>query len=314
MLFNPIEPAAKRLALRKQLTDKKLLRFPGAYAPLIAMAIERIGFEGVYISGAVMANDLGYPDIGLVGLEQLALRSAQIARVTRLPVLADIDTGFGESMNVARTVQLMEEAGVAGVHLEDQTHPKRCGHLDNKELVSIETMQRKIAAGLRAKRDQNFLLMIRSDARNVEGLDGMLKRVKAYTAAGADAIFAEALQNVDEFAAVRAATELPLLANMTEFGKSPLLQVAELERLGYNMVIYPVTTQRLAVKSVEQGLQTLFTQGSQKNILELMQTRKELYELVRYQDYDVFDKSIYNIGIDTLERKRQTDVAASEKI
>ncbi|BBM88926.1 2-methylisocitrate lyase [Spirochaetota bacterium] len=300
MLFNRKEPRAIRADFRAALKTDALLRLPGAYAPLIAMAIERIGFEGVYVSGAVMANDLGYPDIGLVGLEQIAARSHQIVRVTKLPVLADVDTGFGESMNFARTVQLMEEAGLTGIHLEDQTNPKRCGHLDNKELVPIETMVRKIEAGLRSKRDDNFLIMVRSDARGVEGMEHMLRRIKAYEAAGAEAIFPEALQSEKEFATVRDNINVPLLANMTEFGKTKLLDAQTLHRLGYNMVIYPVTTQRLALKNVITGLETIDKTGSQNSILTTMQTRKELYDLVRYQDYEVFDKDVYNIGVDQL--------------
>ncbi len=297
MLFIKTSAAEKREILQEKLKSGKLLRFPGAYSPIVACMIERIGFDGVYISGAVMANDLGYPDIALVGLEQIAMRAQQIARATELPVLADADTGFGEAMHFARTVQMMEEAGVSGIHIEDQKSPKRCGHLDNKELISTDEMLKKIKAGLAARRDKNFLLVVRCDARSVEGLGSAIERMQAYAAAGAEMIFPEALQDEQEFKQVREALNLPLLANMTEFGKTKLLDKDSLERLGFNLVIYPVTTQRLALKNVEDGLVSLLEHGTQVPILKKMQTRKELYELIQYKRYEIFDKDIYNFKL-----------------
>ncbi len=273
----------KRLDLKKLLNSKKLLRFPGAYNPLCAKLIAEIGFEGVYISGGVMSNDLGIPDIGLTTLKHVGYRSEQIAKVTDLPSIVDADTGFKDCK---KTIKTLEGLGLAGCHLEDQVDEKRCGHLDNKELVSKEQMVKKIKDAVTARKDKNFLIIIRTDGNTVEGLEKTIDRIKAYEDAGADMIFPEALKDENEFAKVRKNTKLFLLANMTEFGKSKLLNVKELENLGYNLVIYPVTTQRLAMKSVEDGLKSIFTDGHQNNIIDRMQTRKRLYELVEYEKYN----------------------------
>jgi methylisocitrate lyase len=296
MLFQRTTPEQKRAALRLALSSGKLLRFPGSFSPLVSMLIEEIGFDGIYISGAALSADLGLPDIGLTTLNDVATRGRAVARVTKLPALIDIDTGFGEPMNAARTIQEMEELGLAGCHLEDQIQPKRCGHLDNKTLADTATMSRKIQAAAKAKRDPNFLLIARTDARASEGLDHAIARAKAYIDAGAEMIFPEALQNEAEFEAFRKAINVPLLANMTEFGKSPLLTRDQLERLGYNMVIYPVTTLRLAMKAIEDGLRQIDSAGGQAEILDLMQTRTRLYELIRYKDYNEFDQAIYNFA------------------
>lgn len=299
MLFATTPPEAKRRALREALQQGKLLRFPGAFSPLVAMLIERLGFDGIYISGAVLSADLGLPDVGLTTLTEVAGRSRQIARVTRLPAIVDIDTGFGEVLNVARTVQELEEMGLAGCHLEDQVNPKRCGHLDHKALVPVEEMERKVRAAAQARRDPNFLIIARTDARGVEGLEAAIERARAYVAAGADMIFPEALQSAEEFAAFRKALpDVPLLANMTEFGKSPLLSVEQLQALGYNLVIYPVTGLRLAMKAVEDGLRHLLEAGTQEALLDHMQTRKELYELLQYERYTVFDRNVYNFRLE----------------
>jgi len=287
-------PAEKRAKLRAALASGKLLRFPGAFSPLVTMAIERRGFDGVYVSGAALSADLGFPDISLTTLDEVAGRGAAIARATNLPAIIDADTGFGGTLNVGRTIQELEQAGLCGCHIEDQVNPKRCGHLDNKSLVSTAEMTRKIRAAVAARRDANFLLIARTDARASEGLAGAIERAKAYVDAGADMIFPEALADEREFEQFRKAIAVPLLANMTEFGKSKLLSTAQLAGLGLNLVIYPVTTLRLAMKAIEDGLATIHKEGTQSSLLEKMQTRGELYELLGYEDYAQFDKDIYN--------------------
>ena len=289
MHFTKKTVSEKRSNLIKNLKSKKLLRFPGAYNPLCAKLIAEIGFDGVYVSGGVMSNDLGLPDIGLTTLEQVSYRSNQIARVTDLPTIVDIDTGFG---NCKKTIEIFESKGLAGCHLEDQIAEKRCGHLDNKELVSKEEMVKKIKESVQARKDKNFLIIARTDANSVEGLDKTLERIKAYEDAGADMIFPEAMKDENEFEKVRKTAKGYLLANMTEFGKSKLLDKKQLENLGYNLVIYPVSTQRLAMQNVEIGLKSIFNDGHQNNIIDKMQTRKRLYELVEYEKYNTPDKKI----------------------
>lgn len=297
MLFAKISAEEKRKKFRESLKTGKLLKFPGAFSPLVAMLIEEQGFNGIYISGAVLANDLGYPDIGLTTLSEVAHRGRQIARVTQLPSIIDIDTGFGEPMNVARSVQELIELGLAGCHLEDQQNPKRCGHLDGKALVESEEMLKKIKAAERAKTDKNFLIIARTDARASLGLDKAIERAKAYVDAGAEMIFPEALQNENEFETFRKEVKVPLLANMTEFGKSPLLNATQLENLGFNMVIYPVTGLRLAMKAVEDGFLQIKNQGTQEALLDKMQHRKRLYEIVKYESYNEFDQSVFNFKV-----------------
>ncbi len=261
------------------------------------MLIERHGFEGVYISGAMLANDLGLPDVGLTTLTEVSQRGRAIARVTGLPAIIDADTGFGEPMNAARTVQELEELGLCGCHFEDQQNPKRCGHLDGKSLVPITDMTKKIRAAATARRDANFVIIARTDARASAGLDGAIARAKAYLDAGADMIFPEALADESEFEKFRKAIKAPLLANMTEFGKSKLLTTKQFANLGVNVVIYPVTSLRLAMKAVEDGLAVLKSEGTQAGLLEKMQTRTELYELLRYKDYEQFDKDVFNFKV-----------------
>ncbi|BDD09819.1 2-methylisocitrate lyase [Fulvitalea axinellae] len=297
MIISPVSPQEKRKNLRQALNSGKLLQFPGAYSPMVAMVIEQQGFEGVYVSGAVMSNDLGLPDIGMTTLTEVGQRASQIARVTSLPAIMDADTGFGETMSVARTIKELEYLGIAGCHLEDQINPKRCGHLDNKQLVDRDVMCQKVRAASDAKTDENFLLIARTDARGVEGLDKAIDRAKAYVDAGADMIFPEAMKDEREFEAFREALDVPLLANMTEFGKSRLFTTTELENLGYNLVIYPVTTQRLAMKAVEDGLSTIRKEGTQESLLDNMQTRKRLYEVLDYENYNEYDQSLYNFTL-----------------
>ena len=283
----------KRIELDQKLKSKKILRVPGAYNPLTAKLIEEIGYDAVYVSGGVMSNDLGYPDIGLTTLKDVSYRSNQIARVTNLPTIVDIDTGF---KSCKESIEIFENLGVSAVHLEDQIEQKRCGHLDNKELISKDQMINKIKECIKAKKDKNFKIIARSDAKSVEGLDKMIDRCKAYIDAGAEIIFPEALSDEKDFEKVRSSLDCYLLANMTEFGKSKLLNYKELENLGYNIVIYPVTTQRLAMKSVEDGLRAIFVDGHQNNIIDKMQTRKRLYDLVEYEKYNSLDEKIYNFS------------------
>jgi len=297
MLFAVKSAAQKRAEFREALKSGRLLRLPGAFSPLVAMLVEKQGFEGVYVSGAMLAADLGLPDVGLTTLSEVAQRGRAIARSTQLPVLVDADTGFGEAMNAARTVQELEELGLCGCHLEDQQSPKRCGHLDNKSLVPVEDMVRKIRAAASARRDSNFVLIARTDARALEGLDGATARARAYVDAGADMIFPEALSDEGEFEAFRKAISVPLLANMTEFGKTKLLTTQQLAALRVNVVIYPVTTLRLAMKAAEEGLAVLQKEGTQAALLSRMQTRAQLYELLRYADYQQFDQDVFNFKL-----------------
>lgn len=294
----PSSAGDKRKAFRAGLASDKIQRLPGAFSPLVAMAVQRAGFEGVYVSGAVLSADLGLPDIGLTTLTEVASRGQQIARVTDLPTLIDADTGFGEPMSAARTVTVLEDAGVAGAHFEDQVNPKRCGHLDGKAVVPVADMVQRIRAAVSARRDPDFVVCARTDARALEGLDAAIDRAKAYADAGADLVFTEALADEAEFEKFRAAVQVPLLANMTEFGKSELLSAQKLENLGYNVVIYPVTTLRLAMFAVEQGLREIAETGTQEALLDRMQHRSELYGLLQYENYNTFDNGIFNFSIE----------------
>ena len=293
MHFVEKEPGQKRIDFVNKLKSKKIIRAPGAYNPLTAKLIQEIGYDAVYVSGGVMANDLGFPDIGLTTVQDVSTRSYLISRVTDLPTIVDIDTGF---KSCKETIETFEEFGLAAVHLEDQIERKRCGHLDNKELISKEAMVKKINECVSARKDNNFKIIARSDAKSVEGMDKMIDRCKAYIDAGAEIIFPEALRDEKDFEKVRKELPCYLLANMTEFGKTKLLNYKELENLGYNIVIYPVTTQRLAMKNVEDGLRDIFSNGHQNNIISKMQTRKRLYELVEYEKYNSLDEKIYNFN------------------
>jgi len=285
----------KRKDFVNSLKEKKLLRFPGAYNPLCAKLIAEIGFDGVYISGGVMSNDLGIPDIGLTTLKHVSYRANQIAKVTDLPSIVDADTGFSDCK---KTIETFENMGLAGCHIEDQIAEKRCGHLENKELISTSEMVKKIKDSVASRKDKNFLIIVRTDANLVEGLNKTIERIKAYESAGADIIFPESMKDEKEFESIRKNSKVNLLANMTEFGKSKLLSTKELKNLGYNIVIYPVTTQRLAMKSVEDGLKSIFKDGHQNNILDKMQTRKRLYELVEYEKYNTPDRKITDFKTD----------------
>ncbi|WP_026548669.1 methylisocitrate lyase [Arthrobacter sp. Br18] len=297
MLYSSISPEQKRIALRAGLASGTLQQFPGAFNPLSARLIEDKGFDGVYISGAVLANDLGLPDIGLTTLTEVAQRAGQIARMTDLPAIVDADTGFGEPMNVARSVQELENAGLAGCHIEDQFNPKRCGHLDGKNVVDLETAVKRIRAAADARRDPNFLIMARTDIRGTDSLEAAQERAQALVEAGADAIFPEAMRDLAEFRAMRDAVSVPILANMTEFGKSDLFPVEQLQDAGVNMVIYPVTLLRSAMGAAERTLDSIKVNGTQQHAVPDMQTRARLYELVDYESYNRFDSSVFNFQV-----------------
>ncbi len=298
MLYARTSPAEKRLLFREQLRSGELLRFPGAFNPLSAKLIERKGFDGVYISGAVLSADLGLPDIGLTTLTEVAGRGQQIARATELPAIIDADTGFGEPMNVARTIQTLEDAGLAGTHIEDQINPKRCGHLDGKAVVDTDTAIKRIRAAVDARRDPNFLIMARTDIRAVDGLPAAIDRAKVLVDAGAEAIYPEAMASLEEFAAMRAAVDVPILANMTEFGKSELFSVDQLRDVGINIVIWPVSLLRMAMGAADRALDTLLVEGHLTSRLPEMQHRAELYDLIDYASYNHFDASVFNFHLE----------------
>ncbi len=297
LLGSAVSAADKRVRFRSALRSGRLQRFPGAFSPLVAKMVAEIGFDGVYVSGAVLSADLGLPDIGLTTLSEVTGRGAQIAAASDLPTLIDADTGFGEPMSAARTVTLLEDAGLAGLHLEDQVNPKRCGHLDGKAVVETSEMVKRLRAAVAARRDPNFVICARTDAAGIEGIPAAIDRAKAYADAGADLIFTEALHSPADFEQFRDAVDTPLLANMTEFGKSELLTASQVSDIGYNVVIYPVTTLRLAMHAVEMGLRAIDSAGTQAGLLDQMQHRSRLYELLRYAEYNEFDSEIFNFGI-----------------
>ncbi|QIR70018.1 methylisocitrate lyase [Kocuria sp. KD4] len=297
MLYTTVTPAEKRERFRELLAAPEIARFPGAFTPLSTKLIQEQGFEGVYISGGVLANELGLPDIGLTTLTEVATRAGQIARSTDLPCLVDADTGFGEPMNVARTVQELEDAGLAGCHIEDQFNPKRCGHLDGKNVVDTATATKRIKAAVEARRDPNFVVMARTDLRGVDGLDAAIDRAKALADAGADVIFPEAMADLSEFERMAEALDVPILANMTEFGKSQLFTTQQLHGAGVSMIIYPVSLQRQALGAMERLLTTIREDGTQQAQVENMLTRKRLYELVDYNGYNQFDSGVFNFEV-----------------
>lgn len=277
---------AERSAKLRALIDEGVVMLPGAINALTARMIQREGFGAMYLSGAVLANSVGgVPDVGLMTLTEARDHASHIASVASIPIIMDADTGYGEGpYSVARTVRVLESVGVSGIHIEDQVFPKRCGHLDGKELISAEEMCDKIAAAAQAKTSADFLLLARTDARSVMGYDEAVRRAEMYLKAGADGIFPEALQNRDELERFAKDVDTILLANMTEFGKTPYLRADEFGEMGYNLVIYPVTLQRLVMKTVENALQTIKRTQTQESLVDQMQTRQELYDLL---DYDM---------------------------
>jgi len=270
----------------RALMEKDAVLLPGVFNAISARAAMAAGAKALYISGAGVTNaELGVPDQGLLTLTELARTAANIAQIASLPILCDADTGFGDTMNVARTVLEMERAGVAGIHLEDQSSPKRCGHLDGKELITPEAMAAKVTAAVESKRDPSFLVVARTDAFSVEGLDAAISRAKRYVDAGADAVFPEGLPSEREFEAFRNSLSVPLLANMTEFGKTDIIPFERFKLLGYNLVIFPMTAFRVMLKAISDTYDELLATGTQAGMLKNMRTRAELYELIEYDSY-----------------------------
>ena len=293
MLLKGDPQARSKAGVLRRLVAEKTVAMPGAFNAPVAMLAERTGFEAVYISGAGLVNGTaGYPDVGLLGMDEMARAAGHIANAVKVPCICDADTGFGETWQVMRTVRAYEREGLAGLHLEDQVMPKRCGHLDGKSLIGIAEMERKIAAAGAARQDPDFMIIARCDARAVEGFAESVKRGQRYLAAGADAIFAEAMQSRDEFARYAEEVKGPLLANMTEFGKSPHLTVDEFSELGYNMVIFPMSAFRAMMKAVEGLFRELREKGTLEDMLPRMQTREELYQLLDYDAYTQLDAEL----------------------
>ncbi len=280
----------------KRLRDawaRQTLAVPGVFNALVARMAERLGYQAVYLSGAALSAAAGLPDVGLLTLTEFVDQARSLTQACSLPLLCDADTGFGEALNVERTVRLFESAGAAGIHLEDQLLPKRCGQLAGKSLVEPEAMAAKIRAALAVRRDPDFVIIARTDARGVTGFDDAVRRAQLYRAAGADAIFPEALESESEFAAFAKEIQAPLLANNTEFGKSPNLDFAKFAQLGYRLVLYPVTALRVAVKAAQELLTGILQHGHQRDFLPRMLTRAELYDLLNYSAYEERDRKYF---------------------
>ena len=271
---------------------------PGVFNALVALMTERAGFEGIYLSGAALSAASGLPDIGLLSVSEFAEQVRVVTAASSLPLLVDADTGFGGPLNLERAVREFERAGAAAIQIEDQNLPKRCGHLSGKSLVSVEEMEQKIRAAASARRDPEFVVVARTDARGVEGFEAAVGRARRYLEAGANVIFPEALESRKEFADFRRAIQAPLLANMTEFGRSPLLSVAELNEIGYRIALFPVTTLRTAMKAAERALGEIHRSGSQGGILDSMQSRGELYDLLGYEGYEERDQTYFSESSD----------------
>lgn len=281
--------------LKDLLSSDQTHMVPGAFDAASARLAERAGFSALYVSGAATANGFaGLPDIELLSMPELVDIAGRIARSVSVPVVADADTGFGGPLHVRRTVQEFERAGLAAIHIEDQRTPKRCGHLADKQLVSQDEMAAKVRAAATSRVSEDFVVIARSDARAVEGLEEAIERARAYVDAGADAIFPEALQSEEEFAAFREALDVPLMANMTEFGRTPMLDRDRFEELGYSLVIYPVTALRAALQAAREVYEHLAAKGNQRDLLDRMMTRTELYELLDYPSYEDLEQSLYD--------------------
>ena len=281
--------ATKADTLKTLVSGGKIVVAPGVFSPAVAKLAEKLGFRALYFSGAGFSNLLALPDLGITTLSEVARATHDITAQVRVPLIVDADTGFGEALNVARTVNEMKSAGAAAIHIEDQVLPKRCGHLEGKELVDADEMVKKIISAKDAA-GKELLIIARTDSRTVEGLDSAIDRALTYAKAGADMIFPEALESRKEFAEFRRKVSLPLMANMTEFGKTPYMETSEFEELGYNVVIFPVTAFRAMMKAVKDTLQRLKTEGTQKGMLDSLMTRKEFNDLVDYYRYERADK------------------------
>ena len=289
----PLPSPGKRL---RQAWQAQTLAIPGVFNALVARMAQELGFEAVYLSGGALSAATGLPDVGLLTVTEFVEQARVITQACSLPLLCDADTGFGEALNVERSVRLFEAAGAAGIHLEDQELPKRCGHLSGKQLVAAEIMAAKLRAACAARADADFVVVARTDARGVTGFDDAVRRARLYLDAGADAIFPEALESADEFAAFARAVPAPLLANMTEFGKSPNLDFATLAGMGYRMVLYPLTAFRAALYAARETLAQLRERGHQRDRLPHMLTRAELYDLLDYTDFEARDRHYFGKG------------------
>jgi methylisocitrate lyase len=279
-------------AVLRGLMSEGTVVMPGVFNGISAVSAHKAGAKALYLSGAGITNAaLGMPDIALGTLTEFAQQAAYVTQVAPVPVISDADTGFGETMNVMRTVIEMERAGLAGIHLEDQVSPKRCGHLDGKNVIEPHEMARKIRAAVDSKRDASFLIVARTDARGVEGLEPAIERAKLYENSGADAIFPEGLITEEEFERFRVGVDVPLLANMTEFGKTPLIPVSRFSEMGYQMVIFPMTAFRVMLKALDDCYAELLSTGTQAGLMEQMRTRKELYERIDYIEYESSDSA-----------------------
>ena len=275
------------------LLDRRPLIAPGCYDAITARLAEKAGARALYLSGAGVTNSMtAMPDMALITLDEMVRQASYVTAAVQIPVFADADTGYGATWNVIRTVREFERAGLAGLHLEDQVAPKRCGHLDGKTLISTQEMVEKIRAAVSARVNDKFFLIARTDARGVDGLDSAVDRANAYVNAGADCIFPEGLQSVEEFAIFRERVSGPLLANMTEFGKTPIITADDFGRMGYEIVIFPMTAFRIMLKAVGDAYESLVSKGTQQDLLEHMRTRAELYELIRYSEYEALDKKM----------------------
>jgi len=281
--------AAPAERLRTLLNGKRIVVAPGVFSPSVAKLAEKIGFESLYFSGAGFSNLLALPDLGITTLSEVARATHEITSQTRVPLIVDVDTGFGEALNVARTVVEMKAAGAAAIQIEDQVLPKKCGHLDGKELVDVDEMVKKVVSAKEAA-GKELMIIARTDATAVEGLDSAIRRGRTYARAGADVIFPEALTTREDFVEFRKKVRLPLMANMTEFGKTPYLAASDFEEIGYNIVIFPVTAFRAMMKAVERTLVELKEKGSQREMLESLMTREEFYDLIDYRVYEAADR------------------------
>ncbi len=288
-----LQPEPNKPSRLRALLAQGTVMMPGAFNAISAKIVENVGFSALYVSGAGISNGVGgYPDIGFMTASEMATQAGYIARSVNIPAIADADNGYGEAVNVFRTVQEYERQGLSGLHLEDQVIPKRCGHLDGKQVISVEHMREKIAAAVQARVNPDFLIIARVDSKAVYGFDEAVTRAQAYLDAGADMIFPEALNTREEFEEFARQIKAPLLANMTEFGKTPYLTVKEFERFGYNIVIFPMTAFRIMMKSVEDSLRVLKAEGTQISLLDRMTSREDLYRLIHYQDYESLDASL----------------------
>lgn len=288
MLSAPIQRPGRRL---RDLMAKDIVALPGVFNAISALSAYKAGAQGLYLSGAGVTNaNLAVPDIALITLQEMTETAARVCEIAPLPVIADADTGYGESLNVARTVIEMERSGLAGIHMEDQISPKRCGHLEGKSLISPADMAKKLTAAVSVKRDPDFMVIGRTDARGVEGLDAAIERARLYVDHGADAIFPEGLESEKEFESFRKAIQAPLLANMTEFGKTPVLPLGTFRDLGYNLVIFPMTAFRVMLKAIDEAYRELISTGTQAGLISRMRTRAELYELIDYESYNALDR------------------------